>query len=119
MPMARILNCFWKYPKGGSHPTGVHVPKESSMMDTSTQLRRNWLLPITLFLVCCLIGCQAGLAAVPSATETPTPTATATLQSMLRDAPAALAITAVTTAEEETLKLFEYDSLAPLDVEVV
>jgi cephalosporin-C deacetylase-like acetyl esterase len=38
---------------------------------------------------------------------------------MLRDAPAALAITPVPTAEEDTLKLFEYDSLAPLDVEVV
>lgn len=34
---------------GGSRPTGVHIPKESSMMDTSTQRRRNWLLFIMFF----------------------------------------------------------------------
>jgi len=38
---------------------------------------------------------------------------------MLRDAPAILEMTPVSTAEEETLKLFEYDPLAPLDVELV
>ncbi len=85
-------------------------------MNLAYYLRNIFLI---IFLVYCLMGCKSGLAAVSFATATPARTATATLQSLLRDAPSTMAITSVPTAEEETLKLFEYDPLAPLDVEVV
>ena len=74
---------------------------------------------LIIFLVYGLTGCQGRLAAIPSETETPARIATATLRSMLRDAPATLAMTPVPTAEDQALELFEYDLLAPLDVEVV
>ncbi len=70
-------------------------------------------------LVCCLISCQGGLTPVTSAMQTPAKTATATLRSMLRDAPATLAITPAPTVDAQTLQLFDYDPLASLDVEVV
>lgn len=89
------------------------------MIRSHVQRRHNWFMLLTLIMVLSLLGCQGGLAAVRSATEKPVRTATATLRSMLRDAPATLAITPGPTVESKTLELFDYDPRAPLDVEVV
>ena len=69
---------------------------------------------ILILIVWFLVGC-APLPLLP--TPTPLRTATPTPRSMLRDAPATLAITPLPTVEPETLELFEYDSSAPLDIE--
>ena len=86
------------------------------MIRSHTQIRRLWFMFATLLSVWFLISCQGQLAPV---TPTPAITSTPTVISMLRDAPPTVAITPVPTAEAQTLELFDYDALEPLDVEVV
>jgi uncharacterized protein len=85
------------------------------MIRSHTQFRRIWFMFITLLSIWSLVSCQGQLVPV---TQIPARTATPTVMSMLRDAPATLAITPVPTVNAQTLELFNYDPLMPLDVEV-
>lgn len=82
-----------------------------------TQFHCKRFMFITLLIVSSLISCQGRLAPVSAVTQTPVSTATVTPRSLLRDAPATEAITPAPTAETKTLELFDYDPLAPLDIE--
>jgi cephalosporin-C deacetylase-like acetyl esterase len=97
-------------------------------MTYSPQIRHIWFIFITLLSVYSLIGCQGNLTPPPSqptptALVTPEPpstaTVTATHRTALGDTPIPLTITPWPPIEDEILRLFDYDSQAPLDVEEV
>ena len=83
-----------------------------------TQFHPNWFMFLNMLWVSLLVSCQNIVAPLsPQPTPIPARTATPTLMSMLRDAPATLVTTALPTVEAETLKLFDYDQSAPLEIE--
>lgn len=77
----------------------------------------KYFMLVSLLGIWLLAACQGVLAPLPSQLATSTPQSTATTNSMLRDAPATLALTPLPTVEAETLELFNYDQSAPLDIE--
>ena len=100
------------------------------MARSHTSFCRYWFMFVTLLSVWSLIGCQGSPAPVsttasPTASVTPSPASTATPRptstprSTLGEAPAALTATVWPPVEAETLQLFDYDPLSPLDLEVV
>ena len=100
------------------------------MPRSHTPFYRYWSMLVTLISVWSLIGCQGNPApssstVAPTSSDTPlspstaTPRQTSTPRSTLGEAPAALTVTAWPPVEAEILQLFDYDPLAPLDLEVV
>ena len=89
------------------------------MIYSSILFHRKISIVVNLLLVGLLVSCQSLLAplSTPTATATSTLTSTATSRSLLREAPATLAITPLPVVEAETLELFDYDPSAPLDIE--
>ena len=85
------------------------------------RFRPKWFAFISLLSVWLIVACQNVIAPLPSQTVSApsTPRSTATPETSLRDAPATLATRPLPPVEAPILQLFDYDPLAPLDIEDV